>query len=91
MDDDDVYSDEHRNPKPCDHSSEDSGNLPVCTYQITYTNIAGVSVTELVDATDVCLDGDLVELWDGHDLILGIQECAVQQIRNVSRLDMRLI
>lgn len=70
-------------------SFEDSGNRHVCTYEITYTDNNMVPHTELIDATHVHTDGPLVELWDGDDLILGVQEDAVQQIRNVSRLDMR--
>lgn len=63
--------------------------MPMHTYQITYVNIAGVTVTELISATQALLEGELVELWDDDDLILAVSETAVQQIRNVSLLDMK--
>lgn len=74
-----------------DYVTEDEEfvKVPMHTYQITYVNIAGVTVTELISATQALLEGELVELWDGDDLILAVSETAVQQIRNVSLLDMK--
>lgn len=71
----------------CEHSTE---YYNVYTYEITYVGIDGITKTQLIDATTVITDGELVELWDGDDLIFAVSDASVQQIRNVSRLDMPL-
>lgn len=70
--------------------TENEGESPVLqNYQITYVKPNGATVTELIAADEVYSD-DLLEFWLGGIAQLMVDASAVQQVRNVSALDMPL-
>lgn len=82
---DEVEAVEEVNP------TEEDETWDLYTYQLRYVADDGEVVTNLIEATHVHTDDDHVEIWDHDILLFMIQRHSVQQLRNVSELDMRLL
>lgn len=86
-------------PEDCDDSCEACNNVynegteeiddsEIFNYQVKYVDDDGLAHTRIIEATKVYADDDHVELWLEDTLLLMIQKTSVQQVRNISVLDM---